>query len=337
MSEVPVIDLNAIRGTDAAAIAALGRQVDAACRSIGFLIVQGHAVPPDLIAEVRRQSYAFFDLPEAERQALRPPAGTFLRGYTPPETNTLARSKGVETPPDFRSMFSIGRPEVDGTQYAEFPEARPFYQPNIWPGRPEGLRAAFTAYFREMERLAREIMRSFAVGLGLPIAFFDDKIDNHFAAFHALHYGAQSAPPAPGQMRAGAHSDFGSLTILMPPAEGGMGLEVQRPDGGFAPVEPPPGAYVINIGDLMQQWTNGRWVSTVHRVTNPAGEGWASRRLSLGFFCHPNYDAPVAALPGTVAPGEAPLHEPVMAGVYMNRKITAIRRPAPLATTGASR
>lgn len=77
----------------------------------------------------------------------------------------------------------------------------------------------------------------------------------------------------------------------------------------------------------MQQWTNGRWVSTVHRVTNPAGEDWASRRLSLGFFCHPNYDAPVAAL----------LHEPVMAGVCMNRKITAIRRPAPLATTDASR
>ncbi|WPB86896.1 isopenicillin N synthase family dioxygenase [Sediminicoccus rosea] len=327
MSAVPVIDLSPIRGTDAAAITALGRKVDAACREIGFLIVEGHGVSPDLIAEVRRESHAFFDLPEAEKLAVRPPPGTMLRGYTPPETNTLARSRGVETPPDMRSLFSMGRPEADGTQYADIPEARPFYQPNLWPGRPAGLRPAFTAYFREMERLSTEIMRAFAVGLGLPVGFFDDKIDNHFAALHALHYGARTTPAAPGQLRAGAHSDFGSLTILMPPAEGGMGLEVQRPDGSFAPVEPPPGAYVINIGDLMQQWTNERWVSTVHRVVNPEGEGWAKPRLSLGFFCHPNYDAPVEALPGTVPAGEAPRHAPVLAGVYMNQKISAVRRP----------
>lgn len=327
MSHVPVLDISPIRGADAAAIAELGRQLDQACREIGFLIIEGHGVSPELIAEVRRQSLAFFDLPEDAKQAVRPPAGTFLRGYTPPETNTLARSRGVETPPDMRSLFSMGRPEADGTQYAEIPEARPFYQPNLWPAEPAGLRPAFTAYFREMERLSGEIMRGFAVGLGLPMGYFDDKIDNHFAALHALHYGARTTPPVPGQLRAGAHSDFGSLTILMPPESGGMGLEVQRPDGGFEPVEPPPGAYVINIGDLMQQWTNGRWVSTVHRVVNPEGEGWAQRRLSLGFFCHPNYDAPVAALPGTVAPGEAPRHAPVLAGVYMNQKISAVRRP----------
>ena len=105
-----------------------------------------------------------------------------------------------------------------------------------------------------------------------------------------------------------------------------MGLEVQGPDGQFAPVDPPPGAYVVNIGDLMQQWTNGRWVSTVHRVVNPPGEGWRTRRLSLGFFCHPNYDAMVEALPGTVAPGEAAQHPPVLARVYMNQKISAVRR-----------
>jgi isopenicillin N synthase-like dioxygenase len=331
MSAVPVFDLSPIRGDDQAAIAALGAQVDAACREIGFLIIEGHGVSPELIAEVRRESLAFFELPEEEKLAVRPPAGTFLRGYTPPETNTLARSRGIETPPDMRSLFSMGRPEADGTQYAEIPEARPFYRPNLWPARPAGLRPVFTAYFREMERLSTEIMRAFAAGLRLPFHFFDDKIDNHFAALHALHYGARTTPPAPGQLRAGAHSDFGSLTILMPPAEGGMGLEVQRPDGSFAPVEPPPGAYVINIGDLMQQWTNGRWVSTVHRVTNPEGAGWAQPRLSLGFFCHPNYDAPVEALPGTVAPGEAPKHAPVMAGVYMNQKISAVRRPVAVA------
>jgi len=323
---IPAIDLSPIRGTDKAAIAELGAEVDAACRQIGFLVVKGHGVDPGLIAEVRRLGMEFFDLPEEEKLALRPPAGTFLRGYTPPETNTLSRSRGVETPPDFRSMLSMGRPEVTGAEYPQFPEARPFYRPNFWPDCPAGMRPVYEAYFREMERLAREIMAAFAAALSLPITYFDDKIDNHFAAFHALHYGAQAEAPKPGQLRAGAHSDFGSLTILMPPAEGGMGLEVEQPDGSFAPVDPAPGAYVINIGDLMQQWTNGRWVSTVHRVVNPADEGWRARRMSLGFFCHPNYDAVVEALPGTVAPGEAPQHPPILAGEYMNRKISAVRR-----------
>jgi isopenicillin N synthase-like dioxygenase len=217
---------------------------------------------------------------------------------------------------------------VTGAEYPEFPEAKPFYQPNIWPARPAGLRPVFEAYFREMERLARDIMRAFATGLALPLTYFDDKIVNHFAAFHALHYSAMDRPPLPGQLRAGAHSDFGSLTILMPPEGGGMGLEVRLPDGRFLPVEAPAGAYVINIGDLMQQWTNDRWVSTLHRVVNPDDEGWRRRRLSLGFFCHPNYDATVAALPGTVQPGERPRYAPELAGAYMNRKISAVRRTA---------
>ena len=133
-------------------------------------------------------------------------------------------------------------------------------------------------------------------------------------------------PALADQLRAGAHSDFGSLTVLLPPAEGGMGLEIQTPDGNFVAVDPPPDAYVVNIGDLMQQWTNDRWVSTVHRVQNPTGEAATRARLSLGFFCHPNFDAPVEALPGTVPPGETARHAPVLAGEYMHKKISAVRR-----------
>ncbi len=326
MSAVPVVDIAPIRSGDAAAIAALGRTIDEACRKIGFLLIRGHGVPADLIAEVRRLSWAFFALPEAEKEKLRPPKGTMLRGYTPPETNTLARSRGLETPPDFRTLLSFGRPEVTGAEYAQYENAAPFYKPNIWPAKPEGLKIVFAAYFREMERLSGEIMRCFAAALNLPIGFFNDKIDNHFAAFHALHYPALDKPPIEGQLRAGAHSDFGSLTVLLPPEEGGMGLEVQTPDGAFVPVDPPADAYVINIGDLMQQWTNDRWVSTVHRVQNPTGEAAKRARLSLGYFCHPNFDAPVAALPGTVPPGDSPRHAPIMAGEYMHKRISAVRR-----------
>lgn len=326
MSVLPILDISPIRSGDTQAIAALGRSIDEACRRIGFLVIRGHGVPDDLIAEVRRLSWEFFALPEAEKETWRPPKGTMLRGYTPPETNTLARSRGVETPPDFRTLLSFGRPEVTGAEYAQYANAAPFYKPNIWPTRPAGLKLVCTAYYREMERVSGEIMRCFAAALNLPLGFFNDKIDNHFAAFHALHYPAMDKPPVEGQLRAGAHSDFGSLTVLLPPEEGGTGLEVQTPDGSFVAVEPPSDAYVINIGDLMQQWTNDRWVSTVHRVRNPTGEAAKRARLSLGFFCHPNFDAPVAALPGTVEPGKAPRHAPIMAGEYMHQKISAVRR-----------
>lgn len=326
MSAVPVVDISPIRSGDPQAIAALGRAVDEACRKIGFLVIRGHGVPDELIGEVRRLSWAFFDLPEEEKEKSRPPKGTMLRGYTPPETNTLARSRGQETPPDFRTLLSFGRPEVTGIEYAQYANATPFYRPNIWPANPDGLKVVFSAYFREMERLSGEIMRCFAAALELPIGFFNDKIDNHFAAFHALHYPALDKPAIAGQLRAGAHSDFGSLTVLLPPAEGGMGLEVQTPDGNFVPVDPPPDAYVVNIGDLMQQWTNDRWVSTVHRVQNPTGEAATRARLSLGFFCHSNFDAPVEAFPGTVPPGATARHAPVLAGGYMHKKISAVRR-----------
>jgi isopenicillin N synthase-like dioxygenase len=326
MSVLPVLDISPIRSGDARAVAALGRTIDEACRKIGFLVIRGHGVPADLIAEMRRLSWEFFALPDAEKEKWRPAKGTMLRGYTPPETNTLARSRGVETPPDFRTLLSFGRPEVTGSEYAQYANASPFYKPNIWPTRPDGLKLACTAYYREMERVSGEIMRCFAAALELPIGFFNDKIDNHFAALHALHYPALDKPPVEGQLRAGAHSDFGSLTVLLPPEEGGAGLEVQTPDGAFAAVEAPADAYVINIGDLMQQWTNDRWVSTVHRVRNPTGDAAKRARLSLGFFCHPNFDAPVSALPGTVEPGSAARYAPILAGEYMHQKISAVRR-----------
>jgi isopenicillin N synthase-like dioxygenase len=327
MNFVPAIDMSPYVGGDESARKAVGRAVAQACADLGFLTLKGHGVPPALIDEVRAAAFAFFDLPAEEKLRSKPPAGVVLRGYTAPYSNTLARSKGVETPPDVREMISISRPEVTGREYAAFDGAAMFYHPNIAPARPAALMPVFTRYFREMERLARDIMRLFALGLDLPENFFDDKIDNHFSAFHALHYEARKTKPLPGQLRAGAHSDFGSLTILMPPKAGGDGLEVLSPSSGaWIAVEPEPGAYVINIGDLMQQWTNDRWRSTVHRVVNPTDDaGWDQRRLSLGFFCHPNYDAPVACLPGCAEADGTARYAPILAGDYMRQKIMAVR------------
>jgi isopenicillin N synthase-like dioxygenase len=328
MEKIPAIDIANFYTAPAATRRALGQEIARACESIGFFMIAGHRVPASLIDDVRAVALDFFALPAQEKRRALPLPGTLLRGYTAPETNTLSRSRQIETPPDMRELISAGSPDITGAEYPEHPGARMFYTPNVWPERPPALRPLFAAYVRAMEDLSRDLMRLFALGLDLPETYFDAKIDRHFAVFHALHYGARTTPPLPGQLRAGAHSDFGSLTVLYPPA-GGDGLEVQSKSGNWVAVDPEPGAFVINIGDLMQRWTNDRWTSTLHRVINPSDDaGWRERRLSLGFFCHPNYDAAVSCLPSCLAPGETPKYADILAGDYMRQKIMAVRHVA---------
>jgi isopenicillin N synthase-like dioxygenase len=168
-------------------------------------------------------------------------------------------------------------------------------------------------------------MRVFAAALDLPEDFFEKSIDSPVSALRALNYPATSVPPMPGQLRAGAHTDYGSLTILLP-QEGSRGLQIHTPKGEWHDVPPVPGAFVINIGDLMARWTNDRWVSTLHRVVN--ADGSAARRQSLAFFHQPNWHAEIACLESCLAPGAEPLYEPVLSGPYLMSKFKATVKPA---------
>ena len=169
-----------------------------------------------------------------------------------------------------------------------------------------------------MENLASRIMRVFAIALKLPEDFFAPFIDAPVSALRALNYPALSAPSKPGQIRAGAHTDYGSLTILLPQADS-RGLEILAPDGRWVEVPPRPGAFIVNIGDLMARWTNDRWTSTLHRVVMPE-EGGAERRQSFAFFHQPNWDAEIVALEACVSPGERPKYPPVRSGPYLMGK-----------------
>ena len=167
-----------------------------------------------------------------------------------------------------------------------------------------------------MEDLASRIMVLFAAALRLPDDYFAAFIDHPISALRALNYPEQTVAPQPGQLRAGAHSDYGSLTILLPQA-GSKGLQIERPDKSWMDVPPVPGAFIINIGDLMARWTNDRWVSTVHRVANPTNpEEARARRQSFAFFHQPNWFAEITSL----IAGEKPKYEPVLSGPYLMGK-----------------
>lgn len=318
-TEFPVFDLAEFENADAHRRATLGATIDEICRSTGFLAISGHGVPRATIDAVWREARAFFDLLAAEKLKAKAPYPGYPYGYIGPELEALAASRGVETPPDLKESFNGGPLAVpEGLSDAD---ALAFcYAETIWPTHSDEFKTAWQAYYRALENLAARIMRAFAVALKLPDDFFDRFIDQPISALRALNYPEQAVPPKPGQLRAGAHSDYGSLTILLPQPRSG-GLQILNPAGAWVEVPPVPGAFVINIGDLMAQWTNDRWVSTVHRVVNPElAEGQSSRRQSFAFFHQPNWFAEISCIPECLEADEAPKYSPVLSGPYLMNK-----------------
>ncbi len=320
MTEFPVVNL----GEFAAAAEdgngdrrrALGRQVDRICRETGFLAITGHGVAQPVIDAIWAAARAFFDQPAEVKQRVAPAPGAPY-GYLGPGSEALAKSRGVDTPPDLKESFN-GGPLATPPGETD-PDALAFcHAPTPWPDLP-GFRSAWEAYYREMESLAARIMQLFAVALGLEADHFAPCIAAPVSALRALNYPATDRAPARGQQRAGAHTDYGSLTILLPEPDS-RGLEVQMPDGRWQAVPPIPGAFVINIGDLMQRWTNDRWRSTLHRVVVPPDLAHR-RRMSLAFFHQPDWHARIACLPGCEGAGVR--HAPVLSGPYLMDKFRA--------------
>ncbi|MBM9463231.1 isopenicillin N synthase family oxygenase [Aeromicrobium sp. YIM 150415] len=317
---VPIIDISSFEGDDPAASRAVEAAVKDACENIGFLVVEGHGVPAELIDRMRAISRAFFDLPEEEKRLSASDPGKTM-GYVPPLKESLAATREEETPPDLKEVFDIRRPDTpDDDYYTQNEMGRYFFRPLTWPERPESFRETWTEYYRAMEALASRMMRIFAGALDLPHDYFEKTMDRSVDYLRAINYPAQDTAPLPGQLRAGAHTDYGTLTLLLTEDAPG-GLQVLDQEGEWVDVPHMSGAYVVNIGDMMSHWTNNRWVSTVHRVVNPAENVRTSaRRQSIPFFQNPNYDAVIEAIPTCVPEGEQPLHEPFVAGEWLRRK-----------------
>jgi isopenicillin N synthase-like dioxygenase len=190
-----------------------------------------------------------------------------------------------------------------------------------------------------MEELGGTLMSVAAVGLGLDDHYFDPKIDRSISVMRAINYQrAPGAPEAlPGQMRMGAHSDYGSLTILL--ADDVPGLQIRLADGSWQPVPIPTGGFLVNIGDLLAEWTNDRWRSTVHRVVPPPQSASAGpdpcRRRSVAWFQQPNHDAVVECLATCTGPGNPSRYRPVRSGDHLMAKLLGPRLLRPSEETPA--
>jgi isopenicillin N synthase-like dioxygenase len=255
-----------------------------ACEEIGFLIVTGHGVDAALVAEMDEVSRDFFDLPVDEKLELRDGDLQPDRPiYRPVKSESLGATAGGPRHADLKESLDYG-PTVPGV---------------AWPPRPPRLEQTYRSYLAAMNELGGRLRRACAAALGHSEDFFESLFDERASSLRVINYPELESRPEEGQLRAGAHRDYGFLTILRSQNVAG-GLQVQTRGGEWIIVEAPPGSFVVNLGDLLAEWTGGRWVSTLHRVAVPPDEASGSRRQSLVFFHNPREDAHIDAL-GTTA------------------------------------
>lgn len=312
MTTVPIIDIS----RDPTVV---GTELDDVCREVGFFQIVGHGASDEVIDPAWRTAAAFFDLPLDERMTVYRPYAGYPYGYVPVSGETLSRSLEVESAPDLKEVYNVGPIHLPDRAFVDDGEAEMFAA-NLWPETMPDVKTDLSSYFDEMLALGERLTRLFAVGLGLPDDYFASTIDRTPSSMRAINYPEQSTPPVPGQLRAGAHTDYGTFTILRQDDAPG-GLEVKDPHGdAWVHVPSVADAFVINVGDMLQQWTNDRWRSTMHRVVNPLDASRRTRRQSIAFFYNANYDCRVECLPTCTSPDNPPRYEPVLAGPHLMSK-----------------
>jgi isopenicillin N synthase-like dioxygenase len=316
---VPTIDL----AGDPAVVAAA---IDRACREIGFFQVVGHGLDPVVQQAAWDAAGELFALPVDAKLAVAIPPGQAY-GYGPYLVERLAASLGEVTPADLKETFSVG-PFHTPDHLAGDPTAAFVYSPNRWPAELPGMAAATHAAYDDLAALAARVMSLMAIALGLAPTWFEPAIDRHTSALRALHYpDVAGRSIEPGQLRAGAHSDYGTLTLLRQDDSPG-GLQVRDVAGEWHDVPSLDGALVVNVGDALAWWTNDRWVSTVHRVALPPPDvRGSSERSSMAFFHNANFDAVLECVPTCLAPGEVPRYPPVTAGRLLMDKFRSTQPP----------
>ncbi|KAK9861142.1 hypothetical protein WJX84_007058 [Apatococcus fuscideae] len=299
LSSIPVIDM-------AQPDRLAAEQLATACSTVGFFYVCNHGVEESIVKEQFAQSHAFFDLPVEEKLKIK--ANASQRGYYPYSMGSAKNSKGHH---DQKEAFNVYGFESDQSDL-------PFHGHNLWP--PVELlprfRPAMLAYYAAMNQVATRILRLLGLALHLGPDYFLPKFTSSTSNIRCVHYLPQRSQPDEGVCGVGAHTDWGMLTVLATDSQ--PGLQISH-DGAWIDVEPRPGHFVINIGDLLDRWTGGKFCSTLHRVVNQTGLD----RYSCPFFLAPAWDAKIEPLPGIQDPTINATNTVVTCGEWLSMRRAA--------------
>ena len=307
MHTLPIISLAGLGSADATAHTELATRLGKACRDVGFFYLVDHGVPVPLIDATFVAAREFFAQPLAAKEALSIRRSRHNRGYVALADETLDPKAGA----DQKEAFNIG---VDlPLEHPEVVVGRPFRGVNFWPELP-GFRALLLEYFDACLGLGRTLHRLLSLDLGLPAEFFDRHLTHPLATLRLLRY-----PPGMGQSArhdagAGAHTDYGNVTLLA--TDEVAGLEVAERNGQWLDAARIPGALICNIGDCLMRWSNDVYVSTRHRVRRPLAE-----RYSIAFFLEVNPESVID--PRDIFPSEPPKYPPVRCDDYLASRLDA--------------
>lgn len=308
-ADVPVVDLAPFfaPGATDADRAAVAVALGDACERVGFVLVAGHGVPDDALAAFTDAARRFFELPLEQKLEVKSPIGQLFQGYACP-------GQGLGYHTSERQSFNVSRYDSPTEAIAHgYPDdiGGVLFEA-LWPAEPAAFRAVWRAYFDEMEALSGRILRVMEASLGLPVGWFAERLVHDPSTLVANYYSRHiDSGHEPSPFRFKAHVD-GSVITILHQDDGPGALQLHERGLGWRDVRPVPDTFVVNIGEVMERWTNDRFVATPHRVlTPPAGDDHT--RLSAPFFLKPDLDALVAPAPELLAAGTTPRY-PAMTG-----------------------
>lgn len=304
---IPVIDLTGALAPGGERSAEVAQQLRAAAMGAGFFYIANHGVPAELVERQFETTRQLMDLPLARREALSIRHSPIMRGFEALGAQTLDE----HAQPDHKESFYCG---MDWP--ADHPYVRAGYQtygPSQWPEEYPEAHPQSVAYIEAMNRLSLRLMQLIALSLDLPEAYFDASCQEPMVTLRMVRYPPHPAHADERTFGAGAHTDWGAITVLAQDSHGG--LEVQMPNGSWEPATPIADTFVVNLGDMVPRWTNGLYRSNPHRVRNLHSGG--QPRYSIPFFYEPEFMARIEAVPGTVPPGTVPLFKPCTTGEHL--------------------
>ena len=278
----------------------------------GFAVIRDHGIPQDLIDRAEQKSKQFFALSEEVKKKYFIEGQGGARGYTPFGIET---AKGLNAS-DLKEFWHVGRELPAGHKFGSS------MPPNVWPLEVPSFKDTFLELYEAFDLAGLKVLRAIARFLKVDEDYFTDTVRDGNSVMRLLHYPAQTEPTGE-HIRAGAHEDINTNTLLLGAEE--AGLELKTKDGRWIPVISRPGELVINIGDMLQRLTNGVLRSTSHRVVNPAPDRASHARYSMPYFLHFRSDFVIEALPGTVPAGEQPKEPPITADDYLQERLREIK------------
>lgn len=309
---IPTVDLSPALEGSASGVAHVAGQLDAVYRDVGFGFVTGHGIEPSLIEGLFAASKRFHALPAADKLAIE--VNEAHRGFIKMASSTIVTSSvEVVRKPNQSESFMVMH-DV-GPDHPDVRAGVPLAGPNQWPAAAPEIREPIEAYVSALRTLGQRLAQVIAVALGAPIDTFDAAFAEPVTFLRLLWYPPQRPDSPDDLFGAAPHTDYGFLTLL---AQHDLpGLQVRSPDGRWLDVPARNDAFVLNSADILHRWSNGRWVSTPHRVINLTG----AERYSAPFFFDPHISTVVEPLPSCVPAGEAPRFEPVIYGEYLMERL----------------